>query len=386
MQWLRLASGTGESSTPLPSKSHVRCISRSVHTRLTLSRLVITLESSVLDFQQASRLLRAEVQDLQQENARLRLDIKTQDMAWRAFCLSGKLGSFRDNDGPIFPLSNSTGAPVGQSTFQYQEEQLNYRSTDSCLTVFGGHQDPRWPLQPIPATGADVTHQMSQVPPVSLEPPSLTSFSSQSFGAPEEQKDPFQSVHEGVLYLCFGNLCDTMGQSTDHRDFDYRPHLLPQGVTLHGGTADVSSLSGFPSDAVLYRLNSGEPEPGTEQQRSTPLVGTSTSHLGGSGENGSSSHHDLAGSDSKVLSVASRKRRRLDTETSSRSPSPSFPSLSNSVTVIKAQAFGALRRPRANKTNPESSAKVAMEALEAQGLRIGIKRPRMDNEKLSMGI
>lgn len=371
------------------------------------SRLVSTLEESVLAFQQTSREIRAEVQDLQQENARLRLDIETQEKVWRAFCLSVKPGN-GGNNGPILLLFNGTGAPVGQSTFQYQEEQLNYRSTDSCPTVFGGPRDPRWPLQPIPATGG-VTHQMSQVPPVSLEPPSLTSrmsFPSRSFGAPEEQKNALELALEAAPYCFFGRpllaiqslppsspkwrstcatispsfqhiFCDTMGQSTDRQDFNYQRHSLPQGeVTLRGGTTDVSSLSGLPSDAVIYRLNSGEPEPGT-----------STFHFGGSGKNGSSSHHDPAGSDSKVQSAASRKRRRPDTDTPSRSPSPSYPSLSHSVTVIKAQAFGALRRPRrASKTDPESSAKVAMEAVEAQGLGIGIKRPRMDNENLSMGI
>jgi hypothetical protein len=89
-----------------------------------------------------------------------------------------------------------------------------------------------------------------------------------------------------------------MGQSMDRQDFDYQRHLLPQGeMTLHGGTTNVSSLSGLPSDAMIYRLNSGEPEPEM-----------STFHFGGSGKNGSSPHHDPVGSDSKVQSAASRKR------------------------------------------------------------------------------
>jgi len=70
----------------------------------------------------------------------------------------------------------------------------------------------------------------------------------------------------------------------------------------------------------------------------------------------------------------------------SRSPSPVPAAISCTVAVIKAQAFGALRRTRARtKKTSEGAAKVAMDVLEARGIEIGSvpagsKRPRMDDE------
>lgn len=231
-------------------------------TRLTLSCLVTQLEKTLLEHQDQSRVVRAEVQVQQQQNARLRFAIMTQENAWKTFFVSGAPGN----------------GPAG--------------------------------------VGVEL-----------LVPLDLL----------EEPKDALESVLEAAPY----------------------------------------SFCGSP-------LLASQSEPGTEQEHSTPLVGTSTSHLGGSSKNGSSSR-DLTDSDSQVLSAASRKRRRADSPP--RSPSPSFPSIADSVAVIKAQCFGAVRRPRAKtKTeNPESSA-VATEALEVRGLGIGAKRPRMGGEELSMTI
>ena len=59
--------------------------------------------------------------------------------------------------------------------------------------------------------------------------------------------------------------------------------------------------------------------------------------------------------------------------------------MSGTLAVIKAQAFGALRRTRARtKKGADGAAKVAIEALEARGIGMGVstgsKRPRLHDD------
>ena len=56
------------------------------------------------------------------------------------------------------------------------------------------------------------------------------------------------------------------------------------------------------------------------------------------------------------------------------SKDPSMPAMSNTLAVIKAQAFGTVRksRVRARRSGADSAAKVAMEALQARGLGMGL--------------
>ncbi|KAF6766012.1 hypothetical protein DFP72DRAFT_865316 [Ephemerocybe angulata] len=317
--------------------------------------------------------------------------------------------------------------------------QYNY-----SVHALASPRDPRWSLQPLPGGGTmpgpDATHQHSQSP-VYLESPSLTAsemaYAGRTFGVPEEQKVALHSVLDNAPFSFASDgrfdhrlteasapgsrsmsplssqpgpssstitpsfqfapyTTDTTAQANDRRDFDFRRPSLSHGgeVTLHGGTADISSLSGLAtSDAVRYRLDSRKSDSGPcqQQQRSTPLPG-SISGLGSTNENGTSSHHHddhAASSESDAASQSSRLRRRRGTLPSSRSPSPGPPSLSCTVAVIKAQAFGALRRTRARgKKSSEGAAKVAMDVLEARGIGIGVptssKRPRIDNESLAM--
>ncbi|KAJ2920192.1 hypothetical protein MD484_g212, partial [Candolleomyces efflorescens] len=168
----------------------------------TLEEAVTNLESVVWNLQMASRESLAEVQDLRQQNARLRLQVQERERYWKAFYRTRK----PDDDLGQLPaamlLPSNTAGPVGQSPFQYQEEHFNYRSDDSCQTVFNGseHSYAGSPSIPIaePHIAADATHQTSQSPPVYVE--SEMSFPSRSFGAPEEQKVALQSVLETAPY------------------------------------------------------------------------------------------------------------------------------------------------------------------------------------------
>ncbi|KAI0307740.1 hypothetical protein B0F90DRAFT_1813150 [Multifurca ochricompacta] len=155
-------------------------------------------------------------------------------------------------------------------------------------------------------------------------------------------------------------------------DFDYRRHHPPE-VTLHGGIADVSLLS-HGGDGIRLRLGARRSDSMADRPLFSPLPGSLKSDVvtGESGE---------AKSDMAHLKL----RPRRTTTHGTRSPSPGAPPLSGTLAVIKAQAFGALRRTRSRaKKGADSAAKVALEALEARGIGMGVstgsKRARIEYE------
>lgn len=150
-------------------------------------------------------------------------------------------------------------------------------------------------------------------------------------------------------------------------DFDYQRHHRPE-VTLHGGMADVSLLSRGLS------LGTRRSDPTTERHLFSPLPGSLKTNI-------------LTGDDGEIKSDISHSklRPRRTIAHATRSPSPGAPPLSGTLAVIKAQAFGALRRTRSRaKKGADSAAKVALEALEARGIGMGVstgsKRARVDYE------
>lgn len=163
-------------------------------------------------------------------------------------------------------------------------------------------------------------------------------------------------------------------------EFEYRRHSTAHSaeVTLHGGTADIS-LASAGSEGVRYRIGPRRANSGPER----PLL-PSLPHFSGS-ENGS--HHERGSSEGEASSYSQhpKLRPRRGLERVSRSPSPTTPPVSGTLAVIKAQAFGALRRTRTRtKKSSEGAAKVALEVLEARGIGMegtpGSKRPRLQNE------
>ncbi|KAF8445956.1 hypothetical protein L210DRAFT_2945697 [Boletus edulis BED1] len=168
----------------------------------------------------------------------------------------------------------------------------------------------------------------------------------------------------------------------DRPEFDYRRHSTAHAeVTLHGGTADIS-LAGAGSDGVRYRIGPRRANSGPER----PLL-PALPHFSGS-DNGSQHDRGSSEGESSYSQLPKmRPRRGLDRE--SRSPSPGAPPISGTLAVIKAQAFGALRRTRTRtKKSSEGAAKVAMEVLEARGIGMGVatssKRPRLHNDDPDM--
>ncbi|KAJ6509555.1 anaphase-promoting complex, cyclosome, subunit 4-domain-containing protein, partial [Mycena vitilis] len=153
----------------------------------------------------------------------------------------------------------------------------------------------------------------------------------------------------------------------DRTDFDYHRHSNPgrSDVGLH---AEVS-LSGPGSDAVRYRLGTRRADSGADRPMLPILPPLTMSDNG--------SQHDRGSSDGDSNSYGhSRVRPRRDSAISppSRSNSPStVPPLSGTLAVIKAQAFGALRRTRARtKKTSDAPAKTAQDILEARGIEMGV--------------
>lgn len=144
-------------------------------------------------------------------------------------------------------------------------------------------------------------------------------------------------------------------------------------MTLHGGTADISVVPG--TDAVRYRLGSRQPI-SMPDRPVLPLTRPASAN---------ESQHERGSSDGDSASYSSSRlrSRRSITLRSSRSPSPVAPALSCTVAVIKAQAFGALRRTRTRtKKSTETAARVAHDVLEARGIGIGHRRRASEDDDL----
>lgn len=151
--------------------------------------------------------------------------------------------------------------------------------------------------------------------------------------------------------------------STGHEasDFEYQaqPASHSAEVTLHGGVVDVTGAGQHP-DGQRYRLG-GRSESGDEF-----LYANQVNEAGSQREG------------------ASHLRIRRDVvHPYHRSPSPGPTPLSCTVAVIKAQAFGALRRTRTKaKKTTDGAAKVALDVLEARGINIDARHSQLDDGDL----
>jgi hypothetical protein len=172
----------------------------------------------------------------------------------------------------------------------------------------------------------------------------------------------------------------------DRSEFEFRRqgNNGPE-VTLHGGTADIS-LAGSSADAVRYRLGARRSDSGGDRPFFPTLQQLSSNDNGSPHERGSSE------GDSNPHRSRLRPRRDVAPSQTSRSPSPSGPPISGTLAVIKAQAFGALRRARARtkKLSEREAAKAAMVPLESRGIGMGVsvstgsKRPRHQTDDMDV--
>ncbi|KAJ7240985.1 hypothetical protein C8J57DRAFT_1562049, partial [Mycena rebaudengoi] len=170
-------------------------------------------------------------------------------------------------------------------------------------------------------------------------------------------------------------------ENTECAEYDCRRNSNPRSdVGIHGANSEISLTAGPGSDAVRYRLGTRRADSSADRPILPILPPLSVS------ENGS--QHDRVSSDGDSNSYAyPRLRPRRDSLISppSRSSSPTVPpQLSGTLAVIKARAFGALRRTRARaKKTSDGAAKTALDVLEARGIEMGVssgsRRQRTDD-------
>ena len=207
---------------------------------------------------------------------------------------------------------------------------------------YGVVEDQKVPLTPL------TTSPYMFAPSRSLSPAASTPSSASS-----------TSIAPGQYAFTFPE-----GTSLADRPEFYRRAHAPE-LTLHGGTADVTSLL-----RMGGRANPSSSSADRPVQAPSPYSRA---------DNGS--HERESDGESSSYTYSSRSRTRTSTVSrTSRSPSPGPPPICGTLAVIKAQAFGALRRTRGrSKKSSEGAAKAAVEALAARGIGVAnpAKRPRL---------
>lgn len=302
-----------------------------------------------------------------------------------------------------YGATNSSGYQ-GASTLQYPGTEGDVTGDGHRATRYSSYtytsqstnRDPSWPqtIAPSHSSGAESgAPTSSSHSPGYVESPTLTSseigYVAQRFSA-EDQKLPLNNL-EPAPYVFQSNRSlsptSTPGSSSstsltspfqftfsdstvNERDHFYRRQSNGMQMTLHGGTADIS-IAGSTGDALRYRLGNRRTNPSVDR----PLLPA----LALSAEHGSPNERGSSDGDPTSYSTRHRPRRSLP----SRSPSPGAVPRSATLAVIKAQAFGALRRTRTKtKRSTEASAKAAMDVLENRAIGLGVvmgtKRARTD--------
>ncbi|KAJ3814516.1 hypothetical protein F5876DRAFT_72863 [Lentinula aff. lateritia] len=360
----------------------------------TLEETVVNLESVVRVLQDSCREATTEAQELQQENNQLRQALRNQENFWRASWPKRGQNSETEAEFPSYPSPPST-------TFngtQYPDNSLGFNQYPASPSVPFNHQNQ-------PYTSWTQTSSHSSNSPHFVESPTLTSASDMNLIGnryPDDQKVPLNNLEPAVVPYVFPNsrsispsstppsssttaltspfpfaFNDAQGAAQDRPEFEYRRQATQshgaEVISLHGGTADISAIASSSGNdgGVRYRLggNTRRMDAILDRTSLLPLLPPITSGTAGS-ENDSQhgSQHGSDGGDSSYSSQPQARPRRI-TAPSSRSPSPGVAPLSGTLAVIKAQAFGALRRTRVRSKRPaDGPAKVSRDVLESRGI------------------
>jgi hypothetical protein len=425
------------------------------HRVLILLSQVTNLEAVVLQLQDSCREARAEMNELRQDNSRLRNAGREREKFWRALWQTKKGPESQVDEfppppscfGPMHPQITAINSQIGPAVGPYAEDALHYTAsntppfsdvtyptgTHSELTarspsVSYAHGDaesqhrPTNQFTPYPSPPRNLMRDVTWAPPIALtgssggdsghagssssshsptfvESPSVTTadipylqrYPSHNFEDQKVLPSPLDSTSYLPTSRSHSPTSTRPSSSStsltspfqfafhdgtapqDKGDFDYRRHHPPE-VTLHGGIADVSLLS-HGGDGIRLRLGARRSDSTPDRPLFSPLSGLMKSD-GTTGDDG----------DVKSDVAHSKLRPRRTIAHANRSPSPGAPPLSGTLAVIKAQAFGALRRTRSRaKKGADSAAKVALEALEARGIGMGVgtgsKRARVDYDE-----
>ena len=315
---------------------------------------------------------------------------------------SSSAGSSFTNQSPSVPFEDGASGPTVHRSGRY---------APYTYPMHGANRGHRYGLSNSDSLSSSQSQSPSYVASPSLTSTDMSAYSGR-FSGGEEQKAALNSVLDSAPYVFPSNdrFHQTIGDSVpnsrsispmttstpnsstsmsltssfpytfpesstghDRSDFDYRRHSLPHcpEVTLHGGTADIT-LTGQAPDVLRYGMRRRTDTAADHQQILSP------------NENGSQ-----GSSDGDQPSNGTRPEPRRHTISShSGSPSPGPAPISCTVAVIKAQAFGALRRTRAKtKKTSEGAARVTKGVLESRGIGIDgssleaqPNRPLLENE------
>ncbi|KAF9453800.1 hypothetical protein P691DRAFT_557479 [Macrolepiota fuliginosa MF-IS2] len=346
----------------------------------TLEETVTSLESVVLQLQESWRESRAELQDARQEILRLQHQYRERDRFWRDLWENRRTGPTQDTDdiassspsfSPLHTQPSTLGSQMGNPQLaQYPLDSMAYRPSDETPTpqpAYNGQQD-------FPTTGAnslsyhegdvsgDGPHCLGQrVEKITYIPRFPNDDSKLALGNFEAASFTFNGDRFPESRSLSPTSTPSSSSSTSIPSTSY-PYTFPDPaltqdvfrrpshnaeMTLHGGTADISVMPG--TDAVRYRL-------GSRQSISVP--------------------------DRPVLPLTPRPASANESQ-HERGSSDVAPALSCTVAVIKAQAFGALRRTRTRtKKSTETAARVAHDVLEARGIGLGHRRRGSQDDDL----
>ncbi|OBZ79324.1 hypothetical protein A0H81_01147 [Grifola frondosa] len=401
----------------------------------TLEETVTNLEGVVLQLQDSYRQTKNDVTELRAENARMRAELEHRDRerAWNRKMWQEKSANMKmdpDLQSDEFPSvspyasarppSSAIGATMGSVTDYTQRSPastLGYGVEDgsvdgrpmephslarfdqySSYSVDNSNRDGTW-SQGVQVNDPGFDSGSSTHSPTYVESPNLTATDMvypSRFAVVDDQKVPLTAINTApYMYAPSRSLSPALSTPTsasstsmtsapyqftfpegtvlqERPEFNFRRHQVPE-LTLHGGTADISVLTSRSSDAAHYRMAG----------RSNPTSERSFVHAPSPYSNAENGMHDRE-SDSESGSYTYSTRPRRPPSRTSRSPSPGPPPICSTLAVIKAQAFGALRRTRTrSRKTSEGAARAAVEALEARGIGMGLrvgnatKRPRL---------
>ena len=381
----------------------------------SLEETVTGLEKVVLQIQESYRDACAEVAKLRQENSLLRQSNQDRDALLKKLWQERKLGSLDEMSGvrsgalssrvssiqpnqllgikrPHYEMEDDTGGVVIPfETFASQPSSASYHgNADNHHALMSGGlasnsgqytcsiqdagRDAVWHQNmttisangsPI-ATSSDAYGQYNfagQKLPSEAAPRiiqgnrSLSPNSTPPSSSSASLTSPLQFVYP---------VDDLTGQQASHA----------AELTLRGGAVDIP-VNDAGNSSLRYRVGILA---STSAAESKPEI----SYAHRSSQSGRDSPLEIVSNGGERSSSRTPYRQDL---VESRSPSPAEPPISGTLAVIKAQAFGALRRTRSKtKKSTDGGAKTAIDLLAAKGIGMGgptsSKRPRLFDDDL----
>lgn len=357
----------------------------------SLEETVLSLEAVVMSLQDSCRESRNDADDLRRENSHLRSSIESlqkesrdRERQWREF-LVAKLQALGLDDPqqlndfpPRLPPVNSDSthsATYNLRTLSFTESDALRFSTNqrfpsssaghSLSATYSSNSDPNW----VPAASFSNTRTpcIDQSQPSSAsESPSSVSFSSR-FSIPGHDSRSLDLVTMSNASYETNSLMAECGS---------------EGYSTSTTTTTRQSVSESERCVRQRRSYSGPHPRGNDFYGASDISPPDSDHFNGEDPTGINENDFTPNS--------ARPRRHTFASMTPHSPSLSPPlrggdlrerdmAVSNTLAVIKAQAFGSLRRPRTRvKKTSDSNNKVALSLLSARGIGLGLQPPVTD--------